>query len=123
MTRFLHPFALLSLLPLLASCAEVDPMNAKVAADRATKEAALFESIRGECAKYGFNPGTDSFAQCMQTEINNVKNRAAIATEARRTRDTIESSGEKAAADKPLFPKSTTTDCVNTVLGVRCTTR
>ena len=52
---------------------------------RKKNELARFETARAACEKYGFRVGTDSHAQCLQTEVNQIKNREAIAAAASKT--------------------------------------
>jgi hypothetical protein len=115
--------ALALLCALLTSCAAVDALNAQMLADQQAREAAFIESVKRTCEKYGFRPSTDTFAQCMQTEVNNIKTREAMAAEASRTREAIESAARKSTTENSMLQKSTTTNCVTTVLGVRCTTQ
>ena len=89
------------------------------------KEKALFDASRTACEKYGFKPSTDSFAQCIQTEINNIKNREAIAAQSQRTSRPIDYSTSTKSEGEPIrssIPSSNTTNCARTLLGVRCTT-
>jgi len=90
------------LILLLSSCTVIDDWNAMIEAQRKAKELTLLQSAKGACEKYGFKPGTDSFAQCIQTEINEIKTRETIAAEASSTRSTIESeaASTRAAIEK-----------------------
>jgi hypothetical protein len=47
----------------------------------------LLERARESCINYGFKESTDSFAHCVQKEINEVKNRAAIESTAKKIND------------------------------------
>jgi len=38
----------------------------------------LLESAKYSCLEYGFKESTDGLASCIQTEVNEIKNRAAI---------------------------------------------
>ena len=38
----------------------------------------LLENAKYSCLEYGFKESTDSLASCIQTEVNEIKNRAAI---------------------------------------------
>lgn len=103
----------------LAGCAAVDSVNAYLEkAEREADEARLAQSSSA-CKKYGFTVGTDAFAGCVQTEVNNIKNREAIASAAAAaSRQSDSSSGS--AQEAPL---SRTTTCKKTLLGLECTTR
>ena len=69
----------------------IDDWKAIIEAERKAKELALLRSAKTACGDYGFKLGTDSFAQCVQTEVNEIKTRETIAAEASSTRSTIAS--------------------------------
>jgi uncharacterized protein YceK len=56
---------------LLSGCAAIDKINAK-------NKAKLINYAKESCMDYGFKEGTDTFANCMQREINQIKNRSAL---------------------------------------------
>lgn len=66
-------------LVLLNGCAAYDSVKEMVRERDRKEEAARVESAKLACEKYGFRVGTDSYAQCLQTEVNQIKNREAIA--------------------------------------------
>jgi hypothetical protein len=60
---------------LLGGCAELDRMLAEADRREAQRNQQTREDINRlleqRCAGYGFRPGTDAFANCKQTELNN----------------------------------------------------
>lgn len=70
------------------------------------REQAYFTKAQEACKRYGFVEKTDTFAQCMQNDVNTMKARDA--------------------ADERAFHnsmKSTNTSCSTTSSGMDCTTR
>tara|TARA_R110002124_G_scaffold129238_1_gene290393 strand:- start:83 stop:325 length:243 start_codon:yes stop_codon:yes gene_type:complete len=65
---------------LLSSCETLKEMKA----DYNLK---LLDRAKESCVKYGFKESTDSFAHCVQKEINEFKNRAAIESAAKEVND------------------------------------
>lgn len=104
----------------LAGCAAVDSVNAYL--EKAEREAgeALLAQSSSACKKYGFTVGTDAFASCVQTEVNNIKNRDAIAASAAAAASR-RSDSSSSSAQEVHFPRTTT--CMKTLLGLECTTR
>jgi hypothetical protein len=99
---------------LLQGCSAVQSIDNMLEERRLAQEQARLDSARRSCSNYGFTAGTDSFAQCMQTEVNKIKDREAIAAAAESTREAIED-----AADE----SSTTTCRTNAIGTTSCTTR
>jgi len=85
-----RPVACLLLVPLLTSCAVIDAIDAEMEAQRRAQEAAWLAQARSSCEQFGFKAGSDALAQCVQTEVNNIKNRKAIADEAQATRSAMQ---------------------------------
>ena len=86
-------FAILALQ--LSACGAVDTVRSKAAEIREEKEAQRFEVARSLCSRYGFKPETEAFSQCLQTEVNQIKNREAIEAQTRETRDAIRSTSPR----------------------------
>ena len=64
-----------TLVALVCGCAEVQ--NAyKGYQER--EEMAYIASAKDSCARYGFTPGSDSFAQCVNANVNAAKDRDAL---------------------------------------------
>ena len=81
---------------------------------RKKNELARFETARAACEKYGFRVGTDSHAQCLQTEVNQIKNREAIAAAASKTAAAAAAAAEAGKA-RPMT-------CKKDLMGqVKCT--
>lgn len=103
---------------LLQGCSTVQNINAILDERRLAEEQAQLDSARESCTRYGFTLGTDSFAQCVQTEINEIEDRAAISAAAVRTSNAI----EEAASQQ--IPPPQTTNCRTSFLGTTtCTTQ
>jgi Tfp pilus assembly protein PilE len=95
---------------LVSGCAAYDSLNAYVEEQRRKEEEARFSVARMACEKYGFRPSTDAYAQCLQAEVNQIKNREAIAAAAEKTSDAAEKAGKKSMT------------CRNDLMGqVKCT--
>lgn len=57
---------------LLTGCAEMIAESNRQQQERDNRaRAELNEALNQRCAGYGFKPGTDAFATCKQTELNN----------------------------------------------------
>jgi hypothetical protein len=96
---------------LLTGCAAIDSVN-KYIDDRDKKaEDERFEKATVACKRYGFAEGTDRFSTCLQTEVNNIKTREAIA----------ESASKSSIPGPDNLPK--TTNCIKTLAGMQCTTQ
>lgn len=108
MKRYLVPFAVS--LVAVTGCSTVESVNAYIERRDQAKEDERLRKASVSCERFGFKPGSDAFARCMQTEVNNIKNREAIADAA-----------AKAAPPVPT-PSTTTTNCTKTFMGVTCTT-
>ena len=54
---------------------------------KADHDLRLLNRAKESCIKYGFKKSTDSFAHCVQKEINEIKNRAAIESAAKKVND------------------------------------
>lgn len=80
---------------LVSGCAAYDSVNAYVEDQRRKEDEARFLVARTACEKYGFRPSTDAYAQCLQAEVNQIKNREAVAAAARKTSDAAEEAGKK----------------------------
>ncbi len=95
----------------LSGCVAYDSLNAMNEEWKRKEETARFETARLACDRYGFRVGTDAFAQCLQTEINQIKNREAIAEAAKKT----SAAAEEAGKAKPMT-------CRKDMIGqVKCT--
>jgi len=64
----------------LAGCETLQDMKANY-------ELGLMDSAKKACAEFGFKESTDSFANCVQKEINEEKNRDALQDAARKAND------------------------------------
>lgn len=84
----------------LSGCAAVDSINTMIEEQRRKEEEARFSAARSACERYGFRTGTDAYAQCLQTEVNQIKNREAIAAAARKAADAAEEAGKKSMTCK-----------------------
>jgi hypothetical protein len=102
MNKRLHAAAIFIALTQVA-CADLSKF---VEDRREAREQAWIDEASKSCIRYGFKTGTDAFAQCIQSDVNAAKARAAI---------------EEAA--NPVLPKSTTTSCRKTLTGMDCETR
>jgi Tfp pilus assembly protein PilE len=78
----------------LGGCAVYDSVQSMVEESRREQEEARFAAAASACEKYGFRTGTDAYAQCLQTEVNQIKNREAIAAAARRAAAAAEDAGK-----------------------------
>lgn len=57
---------------LLTGCAEMIAESNRAQQERDNRmRAELNDALNQRCAGYGFKPGTDAFATCKQTELNN----------------------------------------------------
>jgi len=56
---------------LLSGCAAIKEMKAE-------RDLKRLNNAKASCLEYGFKESTDSFASCIQKEINEIKNRAAL---------------------------------------------
>lgn len=81
----------------LTSCSN---MKAWVKERQEANEQAYLNQASISCKRYGFTENTDAFAQCIQNEVNSIKNR-----------EHAESS------------RSTRTSCDKTISGFDCTTK
>lgn len=96
---------------MLAGCATIDSVN-KYIDDRDRKaEDARFATATVACKRYGFLEGTDTFATCLQTEVNSIKTREAL----------VEGISKASLPGPDNTPK--TTSCVKTLAGAQCTTQ
>jgi tRNA(Ile)-lysidine synthase TilS/MesJ len=115
---------------LLTGCAEMIAESNRAQQERDNRmRAELNEALNQRCAGYGFKPGTDAFATCKQTELNNAvrtveRDRAdARNREAIRQATTCKNSWgrEVPCSSLPTNPK--TTNCRNMGGGnYECTT-
>jgi hypothetical protein len=105
-------YFLLATTALLSGCAAIDSVNTFIDERNKKEEDARFATATVACKRYGFSEGSPQFPACLQTEVNNIKNREAI---------------EAAAAKSVIQTKDaslpTTTNCVKTLMGVQCTTQ
>jgi hypothetical protein len=76
------------LLPLVG-CGSVDAVRTFAAERSEARESARFEKARVLCERYGFKPQTELFAQCLQAEVNQIKNRETMEQQSGETRDAI----------------------------------
>ncbi len=120
MLIFYRLFVLASAVLVLAGCAAVDHLNAYLEQSEREADEARIAKASSACNRYGFTAGTDAYASCIQTEVNNIKNREAISAAAtsseRRQSDSKSDSSQSASLPK-------VTACRKTLLGVECTTR
>ncbi|MEP7703509.1 hypothetical protein [Paraglaciecola sp. 25GB23A] len=54
---------------------------------KAENDQKLLNLAKESCSKYGFAESTDSFANCVQKEINEIKNRSAIESASKNVND------------------------------------
>jgi antirestriction protein ArdC len=95
MKRLTRIKMLTCVVPLVSGCAAYDSLNAMVEEQRRKEEEARFAAAKVACEKYGFRPSTDAHAQCLQTEVNQIKNREAIAAAAKKAAAAAEEAGNK----------------------------
>ncbi len=108
-----------------SGCGTIDAANEYIAERAKVSEEKKLNQARVSCEKYGFTKGTDAFAGCLQTEVNQAKLREAAAASVATT--TAPRPQEATPELKSLFPPSpasTTTSCRQTIFGtLECTTR
>jgi hypothetical protein len=115
------------LLPSIFStgCGTLEAANEYLAERTRVSEEETLNQARVSCEKYGFTKGTERFAACLQTEVNQAKLREAAAAS---STTTFAPKPQEATPElKSLFPPSpapTTTTCRQTIFGtLECTTR
>ena len=129
MKRLLLLTLVIALTAVTSGCETVDAANEYFAEGERRAEEAKLVLARLNCENYGFTKGADTFAGCVQTEINQAKLRAAAAAAAAgAVGPTQAARPQSAIADSPsLFqpsPSPTTTTCRRTILGtLECTSR
>jgi hypothetical protein len=79
----------------LGGCAAYDSINTMMEESARKREEARFSTAKMACDKYGFRAGTDTYAQCLQSEVNQIKNREAIAEAGRKAAAAAEAAGSK----------------------------
>lgn len=95
------------LIATLTACAAVDAYKDYKADSERKADESRISIANTSCQKFGFKQGTDSYAACLQNEVNAMLNRDAI---------------QKAAREaESVIPKTTT--CTKTLSGMDCTTR
>ncbi len=80
---------------LLSGCAVVGTLRERNKQASEEKDARRLDMARKNCISYGFADGTDAFASCLQSEVNSQRNRDTLVEQARKTRDSIESTKPK----------------------------
>jgi hypothetical protein len=124
MNRTLTLTALVSLTALASGCETVDAARDFFAERERKSEEEKLERARQACEKFGFSKGTDAFAGCVQTEINQAKLRAAAAAAAAAPAPRSQSTTPELTPMFPPAPAPTTTTCRRTILGtLECTSR
>ena len=73
----------------LSGCGSVDAVRTFASERSEAREAARFEKARVLCERYGFKSQTELFAQCLQAEVNQIKNREAMEQQSEETRNAI----------------------------------
>ncbi|HPE08036.1 MAG TPA: hypothetical protein PLW50_09990 [Smithellaceae bacterium] len=115
---------------LLTGCAEMIAESNRAQQERDNRmRAELNEALNQRCVEYGFKPGTDAFATCKQTELNNAvrtveRDRAdARNREAIRQATTCKNSWGREVPCSSLPTKPAKTNCRNMGGGdYECTT-
>jgi hypothetical protein len=79
----------------LTGCGAIDSIKEQRAAAREAREKSRFDVAAVLCERYGFKSGTDAFAQCLQTEVIQMKNREAVAESASETQKVIKDAASK----------------------------
>ena len=64
----------------LSGCTVIENFNA-------ANKLKLLNHAKKSCIEYGFKESTDSFSSCVQKEINEIKGRHALASAAKKVKD------------------------------------
>ena len=102
---------------LMTGCAELNAYLAE--SNRLEQEreqqtrAAINDGLTQRCMGYGFKPGTDAFANCKQTELNNAVNQVQRQQAIRQATMCKNEWGREVPCSSlpPPPPKNTTTNC------------
>jgi hypothetical protein len=70
---------------------------------QAKKQQERLDTAKVACRQYGFNEGTDNFSACIQNEVNQIKNREAIA-EADQSKSYLPNTNTNTTCRKSIIP-------------------
>ena len=120
-SKSLAPVLMLLVTSMLAGCETVQAAKDYAAERQRLAEEARIEIARVSCRNYGFLAGSDAFAPCVQTEVNQTKLREELAAQPTPTSSHTTHQSQPAQAAQP---SAATTTCRKTIFGtMECTTR